>query len=112
MVLVAPYRLIACYQFILYYIGEMMINIKRNSPTHVALCYLKIRGHKWSTENDLMALSPTKYNKRLSTAIRSLDVLVRNKFAIKSDKGYTVTKLGTQALHQIVKEQPQRQTAQ
>ena len=89
-----------------------MINIKRNSPTHVALCYLKTRGHKWSTENDLMTLSPTKYNKRLSTVLRSLDVLVRHKFAIKSDKGYTITKLGNQALLQIVKEQPQKQTAQ
>lgn len=89
-----------------------MINIKRNSPTHVALCYLKTRGHKWSTENNLMTLSPTKYNRRLSTVVRSLDVLVRNKFAIKSDKGYTITKLGNQALLQIVKEQPQKQTAQ
>lgn len=89
-----------------------MINIKRNSPTHVALCYLKTRGHKWSTENDLITLSPTKYNKRLSTVLRSLDVLVRHKFAIKSDKGYTITKLGYQALLQIVKEQPQKQTAQ
>jgi hypothetical protein len=112
MTLVAPYRPIACCQFILYYIGEIMINIKRNSPTHVALCYLKIRGHKWSTENDLMALSPTKYNKRLSSVMRSLDVLVRQQLAIKSDKGYTITKLGIQALHQIVKEQPQKQTAQ
>jgi hypothetical protein len=85
-----------------------MINIKRNSPTHVALCYLKTRGHKWSTENDLMALSPTKYNKRLSTVIRSLDVLVRNKFAIKSNKGYTITKLGIDALRQIISEQPSK----
>lgn len=85
-----------------------MINIKRNSPTHVALCYLKTRGHKWSTEDDLMALSPTKYNKRLSTVIRSLDVLVRNKFAIKSDKGYTITKLGIDALRQIISEQPSK----
>jgi hypothetical protein len=58
-----------------------------------------------------MTLSPTKYNKRLSTVMRSLDVLVRNEFAIKSDKGYTITKLGNQALLQIVKEQPQKQTA-
>lgn len=85
-----------------------MINIKRNSPTHVALCYLKTRGHKWSTENDLMALSPTKYNKRLSTVIRSLDVLVRNKFAIKSNKGYTITELGIDALRQIISEQPSK----
>lgn len=85
-----------------------MINIKRNSPTHVALCYLKTRGHKWSTENDLMALSPTKYNKRLSTVIRSLDVLVRNKFAIKSDKGYTITKLGIHALREIISQQPSK----
>lgn len=85
-----------------------MINIKRNSPTHVALCYLKTRGHKWSTENDLMDLSPTKYNKRLSTVIRSLDVLVRNKFAIKSNKGYTITKLGIDALRQIISEQPSK----
>ena len=85
-----------------------MISIKRNSPTHVALCYLKTRGHKWSTEDDLMALSPTKYNKRLSTVIRSLDVLVRNKFAIKSNKGYTITKLGIDALRQIISEQPSK----
>jgi hypothetical protein len=85
-----------------------MINIKRNSPTHVALCYLKTRGNKWSTENDLMALSPTKYNKRLSTVVRSLDVLVRNKFAIKSDKGYTITKPGIDALRQMISEQPSK----
>jgi hypothetical protein len=86
-----------------------MINIKRNSPTHLALCYLKTKGHKWSTENDLMNLSPTKYNNKLSTVMRSLDVLVRHKFAIKSNKGYTITKLGYQALLLIVKEQPQKQ---
>jgi hypothetical protein len=55
-----------------------------------------------------MALSPTKYNKRLSTVIRSLDVLVRNKFAIKSNKGYTITKLGIDALRQIISEQPSK----
>ena len=89
-----------------------MINIKRNSPTHVALYYLKTRGQKWSTANDLIALSPTKYNKRISTATRSLDVLVRQRFAIKSNKGYTITPLGIKALYQMVKEQPRKENAQ
>jgi hypothetical protein len=74
------------------------------------LYYLKIKGQKWSNEKDLLALSPTKYNNRLSTAIRSLNVLVRQQFAIKTEKGYTITQLGSQALYQIVKEQPRRET--
>ena len=86
-----------------------MINIKRNSPTHIALYYLKTKGQKWSTANDLVALSPTKYNTRISTATRSLDVLVRHRFAIKSNKGYTITPLGIKALYRIVKEQPSKE---
>ena len=31
-----------------------IINIKRNSPNYLALCYLKTRGQKWSTANDLV----------------------------------------------------------
>lgn len=82
-----------------------MINIKRNSPTHVALMYLKIKGAKFSNENDLVALSPTKYKNRPSNALRSLQVLVRQGFATSSNSGYTITHLGSQALYQIVKEQ-------
>ena len=86
-----------------------MINIKRNSPTHIALYYLKTRGQKWSTANDLVALSPTKYNTKISTATRSLDVLVRHRFAIKSNKSYTITPLGIKALYRIAKEQPSKE---
>lgn len=89
-----------------------MIKIKRNSPTYVALCYLKINNHKWSTENDLMALSPTKYKKRLSTVTRSLNVLMRHQFVIKSHKGYIITTLGIKAIYQIVREQPLKEKAQ
>lgn len=86
-----------------------MINIKRNSPTHVALCYLKIKQAKWSNVNDLLALSPTKYDNRPSKALRSLELLTRLGFASKSEAGYTITNAGVQALRQIVREQPSKE---
>jgi hypothetical protein len=88
-----------------------MINIKRNSPTHVALCYLKIRSTKLSSEHDLLALSPKKYDNRPSKALRSLELLTRLGFAIKFDNRYTINKPGIDALRQIVREQPSKENA-
>jgi hypothetical protein len=88
-----------------------MINIKRNSPTHVALCYLKTRSTKLSNEHDLLALSPKKYDNRPSKAIRSLELLTRLGFAIKFDTSYTITKSGINALRQITREQPSKENA-
>lgn len=85
-----------------------MIKIKRNSPTHVALCYLKTKTNKWSVPNDLIALSPAKYEKKPSKALRSLETLVAHGFACCSEKGYTITEQGRKALYQIVAEQPSR----
>jgi hypothetical protein len=84
------------------------INIKRNSPTHVALLYLKMKRNRLSTKEDIYNLSPLKFP-RPSKLDRSLDVLVRMGFAIEKDSCYTITTRGTLALPQLVKEQPSKE---
>ncbi len=83
----------------------MKINIKRNSPTHITLLYLKMKQYHLSTKEDIYNLSPSKF-RRPSTLDRSLDVLIRMKFAIPVNNCYAITSLGQQALRQLVREQP------
>ena len=82
-----------------------MINIKRNSPTHVALCYLSMKRLSFSTKEQIYNLSPLKF-RRPSNVDRSLNVLINMGFAFQKDGSYTITPSGQQALYQIVKEQP------
>ena len=82
----------------------MKIAIKRNSMTHVALQYLKMK-KTWVTENHLYDLAPTKY-KCKSHAKESLNRLVKLGYASYNSFEYKITDDGISALPFIVNQQP------
>jgi hypothetical protein len=88
----------------------LKINIKRNSPTHVALLYLKMKSLHLSAKEDIYNLSPLKFQ-RPSKLDRSLDVLLRMGFAIQLNECYAITSAGKDALRRIVVEQPSKERA-
>jgi predicted transcriptional regulator len=85
------------------------VNIKRLSPTHLALKYLKMYKGKYISFDQIYAFSP-KFNKP-STLLRSLNTLVRMGFVTKQDSCYTITALGQASLYTIAREQPSREKA-
>lgn len=85
----------------------MKVNIKRSSPTHLALKYLKMYNNHYVSFDQIYAFSP-KFD-RPSTLLRSLKVLLRLGFVHKQDNCYTISDLGKSSLNQIVVEQPSRE---
>lgn len=81
----------------------MTISIKRNSTTHVALQYLKMK-KTWVTENDLYNLAPVKYKSK-SKAKTSLDKLVSLTYAEYNGSSYRITEPGISALPILLTEQ-------
>lgn len=77
--------------------------IKRNSTTHTALLYLKMKNN-WISKNDLFKLSPAKYQQEYR-AKRALDQLVFHNFAIIADNMYHITQIGKDVCYAIPKEQ-------
>lgn len=87
----------------------MKVNIKRSSPTHVALKYLKMYQNKYVSFDQIYSFTP-KFN-RPSTLHRSLNTLSRMGFAFKKNDMYTITSPGVEALITIVREQPSYERA-
>lgn len=85
------------------------INITRNSPTHLALLYLKMKSLHFSTKEQIYNLSPSKF-KNASKFNRSLDLLLRSGFAFEKNGCYAITPAGQTALRQIVREQPSKES--
>lgn len=83
-----------------------MIPIKRDSASHVALLYLKMKSSS-VTPDQLRKFSPHKY-KALYKAKQSLDLLYSLGFATRTEKCYAITHEGVQALYLIVKEQKKK----
>jgi hypothetical protein len=80
-----------------------LINIKRDSTTHLALLYLKMKNTFVSVQ-DLFKLSPAKY-KSSYKAQRALDTLVSQGLATNRDNMYHITSNGIQACYRITREQ-------
>lgn len=82
------------------------VPVKRNSTTHVALQYLKMK-NTWITESNLYDLAPVKF-KSISKAKNSLDRLVVLQYALYNDTSYMISQHGLTALYKIIKEQPRK----
>ena len=83
-----------------------MIPIKRDSASHVALLYLKMKSSSITVEQ-IRKFSPHKY-KSLSKAKQSLDLLYSLGFATRIEGCYAITDEGIKALHLIVREQKKK----
>lgn len=80
-----------------------MIPVKRDSQTHVALLYMRMKSTSVTVEQ-LRNFSPHKY-KSPSKAKQALDNLHKLGFASASQECYTITDEGIQALYLIVRQQ-------
>lgn len=82
-----------------------MINIKRASTTHTVLMYLRMKDRKPSTKESIYKFSPDRFDAPYVVQ-RSLDVLIRQQFAICKNEQYTITSQGKDALRFITAQQP------
>lgn len=80
-----------------------MIPIKRDSTTHVALLYLKMKNSPVD-KSKLYNFSPIKFS-AVNVAEKALSKLFSLGFASKEESRYTITDEGKQALYLIVKQQ-------
>lgn len=85
---------------------KTMIPIKRDSMSHVALQYLKMKSCS-ITVDQLRKFSPHKY-KAPYKAKQALDLLYSLGFAQRTQDCYAITDEGIQALHLIVKQQKKK----
>lgn len=83
-----------------------MIPIKRDSASHVALLYLKMKSSDITVEQ-LRKFSPHKY-KAPYKAKQALDLLYSLGFATRTKDCYAVTHEGIQALYLIVQQQKRK----
>jgi len=84
-----------------------IINIKRGSSIHLVLKYLKMKNSRTSTEKDIYAFNPNKFDS-LYDVRDLLNNLIDQGFAICKNKQYTITPRGKEALCFITAQQPQQ----
>lgn len=80
------------------------IKVVRDSTTHLALQYLKMKNTFVSVDN-LFNLSPAKYKSK-SKAQRALETLCSQGLATQLNGMYHISPYGIQACFRIPKEQP------
>ena len=80
-----------------------MINLKRNSTTHVCLLYMKMK-KTWITKKDILAFAPSKF-KQEYVIQRSLDRLISQGLATSINNSYHITPSGLLAVTQIAQQQ-------
>lgn len=80
------------------------VKVVRDSTTHLALQYLKMKNTFVSVDN-LFNLSPAKYKSK-SKAQRALETLSSQGLAIKRNDMYHISHYGIQACFRIPREQP------